>query len=265
MKIRILVAFALCAVSAALFLGSVKSAGQGTPLATPSKAQLIEDLVYGNRILYNEGVLDAFGHVSVRDPQNPNRFYMSRGLAPSQVTAKDILEYDLDCNIVSGEGRGYGERFIHCGIYRARPDVKSVIHGHSLGLIPFGVTKAPLRPIFHFGSFLGSDTPVFDIREVAGDTNMMVTNNQLGDAVAKVLGDNPVVLMRGHGQTVVGDSVQQAVWRSYYANVNAQLQAEAARLGEITFLSPGEAAKGATSFSVTRPWELWKERVGKIE
>ena len=271
---KLILAGALCALCATAFLVSGGSAQQGAAgagranAAPPTKAQVIEDLVYGNRILYNEGVLDAFGHISVRDPQNPSRFYMSRGLAPSQVTTKDILEYDLDCKAlgVPNPNTGYGERFIHCGIYRARPDVRSVIHAHSPGLVPFGLTKGSLRPVFLMGGFLGTDpVPIFDIRDVAPDTNMMVTNNDFGNALAKALGNRPVVLMRGHGETVVGGSVQEAVVHAYYAEVNAKLQTEAARMGTITFLSPGEAANAARSVSIQRPWEMFKARVGKIE
>src|SRR5687768_96146 len=203
MRPKMVMTFAFYGVSAALVLTLAIRAGQ-TLVPQTSNSQLIQDLVYGNRILYNEGVIDAFGHISVRDPQDPNRFYMSRGLAPSQVTSKDILHYDLQCNEIGRSGAsGYGERFIHCGVYRARPDVKAVVHGHSPSLIVFGATKTPLRPIFHNGGFLGHETPVFDIREFAGHTDMMVTNNQLGDTLAKVLGKNAVALMRGHGQTVV--------------------------------------------------------------
>ena len=266
MKIIAIVFFALCALAAVVFVMSPGLAGQAVAPAVTTKTQLIEDLVYGNRILYNEGVVDAFGHISARDAQNPTRFYMSRSLAPSQVTSQDILEYDLDCNTVGAPvAVGYGERFIHCGIYRARPDVRAVVHAHSLSLIPFGVTKTSLRPVFHMAGFLGTATPIFDIRDVAGPTNMMVTTNQLGDALAKTLGDHPVVLMRGHGDTVVGDSVQQAVVRAYYAEVNARLQGEAARLGTITFLSSEEAAKAAESVPIQRAWEMFKTRIGKLE
>jgi ribulose-5-phosphate 4-epimerase/fuculose-1-phosphate aldolase len=260
-------ATALGIVCAVLLVTYGRSAGQQPQVpAAATKEQLIEDLVYGNRILVNEGVIDAFGHISVRDPQNPNRFYMSRSVPPSQVTRADIWEYDLDCNNITGTA-GYGERFIHCGIYRARPDVQSVIHGHSLGLIPFGVTTSrPLRALFLMAGFLGAETPIFDIGQVAGDTDMMVTTNGLGDALARVLADHPVVLMRGHGQTVVGNSIPQAVVRAYYADVNARLQAAAEDLGgEVKFLSPGEASKAALSVSIERPWEMFKERIGPIE
>jgi HCOMODA/2-hydroxy-3-carboxy-muconic semialdehyde decarboxylase len=267
MKLKIVIIFALCAFPVALFLASPRAAGQAVNVAK-TKDQAIEDLVYGNRILYNEGVLDAFGHISVRDPQDPTHFYMSRGIAPSQVTAKDILKYDMQCNAVDAPpNTGYGERFIHCGVFRARPDVNVVIHAHSLPLIPFGLTKTPLRPLFLMAGWMGTDgVPVFDIRDVAPDTNIMVTNNMFGDALAKVLGKSNIVLMRGHGETVVGTSVQEAVVHAYYAVVNAQLQADSMKLGgNITYLSPGEAANSAKSVGIGRPWDMFKARVGKIE
>lgn len=258
----------LC-VGCALLTVSLTVAGQAAPPAPQTTAGLLEDLVYANRILQNENVIDAFGHISVRDPQNPSRFYMSTNLAPSMVTARDILQYDMDCNATTG-GRpnvGYGERFIHCGVYRARPDVNSVIHGHSLTLIKFGITRTPLRAVFLMGGFLGTaGIPIFDIRDVNPKTNMMVTSNPLGDALSKVLADRPVALMRGHGQTVVGNSIPQAVVRAYYAEVNATLQAEASQMGgTITYLSPEEAAMAAMSVSIQRPWEMFKSRIGRLE
>jgi len=267
MKFKIAIVVVLCALPAILFLVSTKSSGQAVHVAT-TKEQAIEDLVYGNRILYNEGVLDAFGHISVRDPEDPTHFYMSRGIAPSQVTTQDILQYDMQCNAIGAPpNTGYGERFIHCGIYRARPDVNVVIHAHSLSLIPFGLTRTPLRPVFLMAGFLGVDgVPVFDIRDVAPDTNIMVTNNMFGDALAKVLGKGPMVLMRGHGETVVGTSIQEAVVHAYYAEVNARLQSDAMKLGgNITYLSAGEAANAAKSVGIGRPWDMFKARVGKIE
>jgi HCOMODA/2-hydroxy-3-carboxy-muconic semialdehyde decarboxylase len=264
-KPQIVIALLMCAIGMVFSQSQRAGAQQAAPTAIP-KAQLMQDLVYGNRILYNEGVLDAFGHISVRDPQNPSHFYLSRSLAPAQVTAADVLEYDLDCNLFSAtRAAEYGERFIHCAIYRARPDVTSVIHAHSLSLIPFGVTNTKLRPIFHMGGFLGTDVPIFDIRLAAGASNMMVTSNELGDALARSLGQHAVVLMRGHGQAVVGNSIQQAVVRAYYAEVNARLQAEASKMGTITFLSPEEASKAAASIPIERAWSMFKARVGKIE
>jgi HCOMODA/2-hydroxy-3-carboxy-muconic semialdehyde decarboxylase len=267
MKLKFAAVLGLCALSAILFFSATRVSGQAVNVAK-TKDQAIEDLVYGNRILYNEGVLDAFGHISVRDPMDPTKFYMSRGIAPSQVTGKDILQYDMQCNAIGAPpNTGYGERFIHCGIFRARPDVNVVIHAHSLQLIPFGLTKTPLRAVFLMGGWLGTEgVPIFDIREFAPDTNIMVTNNMFGDDIAKVLGKSNIVLMRGHGETVVGPSVQEAVVHAYYAVINAQLQSDAMRMGgTINYLTPGEAANAAKSVGIGRPWDMFKSRVGKIE
>lgn len=233
-----------------------------------AESNLIEDLVYANRILYDQGVLDAFGHVSVRDDKNPAHFFLSRSTAPGLVTTRDILEYDLDGSPIDGRGRAvYIERFIHAAIYRARPDVKAVVHSHSPSLIAFSITGSSLRPVYHLSSFLAAGTPIFDIRDAAGMTDMLIRDNHLGDALAKVLADKPVALMRGHGSVVVGNSIQQAVYRIIYTDVNARLQMDAARLGSITFLSPEEAAKSAANLDaqVPRAWELWKSRIGKID
>ena len=247
--------------------GAPQGGGQAAP-APQTLAELHSDLIYANRILYNEGVIDAFGHISVRDPQDPTKFYMTTNVVPSLAVTKDILHYDMQCNALTG-GRpnvGYGERFIHCGVYRARPDVNSVIHGHSLTLIKFGVTNTPLRAVFLMGGFLGTaGIPIFDIREVNPKTNMMVSNNQFGDALSKALGNAPVALLRGHGQTVVGDSIRQATVRAFYAEVNAKLQSEAAAMGTIKFLSPEEAGMAANGVSIQRPWDMFKARIGSIE
>ena len=238
-----------------------------TPAAS-RESSLIEDLVYANRILYDQGVLDGFGHVSVRDEQNPARFLLSRSMAPGLVTAKDILKYDLEGAPLDSAGRAvYLERFIHAAIYRARPDVKAIVHSHSPSLIAFSVTGTSLRPVYHLSSFLGAGTPIFDIRDAAGMTDMLIRDNRRAGALAKVLADKPVALMRGHGSVVVGNSIPQAVYRVIYTEINARLQMDAARLGAITFLSPEEAAKSAATLDaqVPRAWELWKSRIGKIE
>jgi ribulose-5-phosphate 4-epimerase/fuculose-1-phosphate aldolase len=237
-------------------------------LGSSAESTLTKNLVYANRILYDQGVLDAFGHVSVRDEKNPAHFFLSRSIAPGLVTTKDILEYDRDGSPIDPQGRAvYIERFIHAAIYRARPDVKAIVHSHSPSLIAFSVTGTSLRPIYHLSSFLGAGTPIFDIRDAGGMTDMLIRDNHLGDALAKVLADKPVALMRGHGSVVVGSSIQQAVYRIIYTDVNARLQMDAARLGAITFLSPEEAAKSAANLEVQVPraWELWKARIGKID
>jgi ribulose-5-phosphate 4-epimerase/fuculose-1-phosphate aldolase len=223
---------------------------------------LVSDLVAANRILFDQGVVDGFGHVSVRSDSNPARFLLSRSMAPALVTAADILEVEIDsCTPVDKQRTTYLERFIHCEIYKGNPGVKAVAHSHSPALIPFGISSVPLRPVYHMSSFLGAGAPVFEIRETGGDqTDMLIRNQPLGQALAKKLGDSAVVLMRGHGATVVGNSLQQAVFRAVYAEVNARLEAEALRLGPATFLNESEAAKAsATNDSqIGRAWELWK-------
>jgi HCOMODA/2-hydroxy-3-carboxy-muconic semialdehyde decarboxylase len=254
------------AISSLVEIGAASQAGPASAQAIPPA--LVEDLVYANRILYDQGVLDGFGHVSVRDPGNPNRFLLSRSMAPALVTAADILAYDRDGAPLDAAGRRvYLERFIHAAIYRARPDVNAIVHSHSPSLIPFGVTGTPLRPVYHMSAFLGAGAPVFDIRNAAGATDMLIGDNRLADALAKSLGDRAAVLLRGHGAVNVGNSVQQAVFRAVYTETNARLQAEAMRLGTVTYLSPEEAARAAAAVDgqLTRAWDMWKARIGKIE
>src|SRR6202047_969860 len=224
-----------------------------------------EDIVIGSRVLAEFGVLDGFGHVSARDPRNPNHFLMSRSLAPALVTADDIMEFDLDGNAVDPRGRSvFLERFIHSEIYKARPDVMSVVHTHSPGVIPFSVSKVPLRAMFHNPSFLAAGVPVWDIRKDFGETNMLVSDAALGKSLAQTLGDKSVVLMRGHGDVTVGPYVKMAVFRAYYTDVNAKLQSQAIALGgEVNYLTPGEGEKAdKTNFIVLdRIWNLWKMRI----
>jgi HCOMODA/2-hydroxy-3-carboxy-muconic semialdehyde decarboxylase len=233
--------------------------------AGPADPALIEDLVAANHILYEEGVVDGYGHVSARHDKDPNRYLLARSVAPELVTADDIVEFDLDSNPVDPRGRRfYLERFIHGEIYKARPDVKSVVHHHSPAVIPFGVTKVPLRPVFHMAAFVGEGVPVFEIRDFGGMTNMLVSDAKLGAGLARTLGDKPAVLMRGHGAAVVGVSVHQSVARSVYLQLDARLQAQAMALGgEITYLDPQEVKKmedlGGVGYE--RAWELWKRKV----
>jgi len=227
--------------------------------------KLLEDLVAANRILVDQAVLDGYGHVSVRSPTNPDRFWMSRSLAPESITTADIYEHDLDGNAkdLPKDARLFLERFIHAGIYRARPDVKAVVHNHAPSLIPFGVTGVALRPLYHMSAFLGSGVPVFDIHATAGASDMLVKTPQLGQALAKTLGQNSVALMRGHGAVVVGPDLPHAVFRSVYTEVNARLQAQAMGLGgKVKFLDPEEARLAETSMAGTlsRPWELWRKK-----
>jgi len=227
------------------------------------RAALIEDVVAANHILFAQGIVDAFGHISVRTAPNAARYLISRSLAPAQVTASDIIEYDLDNNPAAGDTRtSYRERFIHGEIYRARPDVMSIVHCHAPSLIPFSITKVPLRPVYHNSSFVGEGIPVFEIRDTAGDSDMLVGTPELGRALAKVLANKPAVLMRGHGAVIVGKSIIDAVARSVYLDVNARVQAQAMAMGtRIDYLSDGEVKKRGATDEYTRAWELWKSQV----
>ncbi|WP_291566248.1 class II aldolase/adducin family protein [Bradyrhizobium sp.] len=257
----------LAAVLAAALLAGLAQTSAQTPSTAVAgvDAALLEDMVIGSRVLADFGVLDGFGHVSARHPTNPTHFLMARSLAPALVTADDIMEFDLDGNAVDARGRTvFLERFIHGEIYKARPDVMSVVHTHSPGVIPFSVTKVPLRAMFHNPSFLGVGVPVWDIRKDFGDTDMLVSNPVLGKSLAQTLGDKPVVLMRGHGDVAVGPSVKMAVFRAYYTDVNAKLQSQAIALGgEVTYLTPGEGEKGdkINFIVIDRIWNLWRMRI----
>jgi len=257
----------LGAVAALALLSALAPARAQTAVAPvpAADAAVIEDIAIGSRVLADFGVVDGFGHVSARDPKNPNHFLMSRSLAPALVTADDIMEFDLDGNAVDARGRSvFLERFIHSEIYRARPDVMAVVHTHSPGVIPFTVTQVPLRPMFHNAAFLAAGAPVWDIRKDFGETDMLVRDSMRGKSLTLALGDKPVLLMRGHGDVTVGPSVRMAVFRAYYTDVNAKLQSQAIALGgDINFLTPGEGAKAdAVNFAVLdRIWNLWKMRV----
>jgi HCOMODA/2-hydroxy-3-carboxy-muconic semialdehyde decarboxylase len=201
----------------------------------------------------------------MRHPDNPNRYFLSRSRAPELVTPDDFIEYDLDSNpIKEPVFSQYSERVIHGEIYKARPDVMSVVHSHSPGVIPFTVTQVPLRPMFHNAAFLARGVPVWEIRKDFGETDMLVRDPSRGKSLAQALGDKPVVLMRGHGDVAVGPTVKMAVFRAYYTDVNARLQSQAITLGgDINFLTPGEGAKAdEINFVVLdRIWNLWKLRV----
>lgn len=257
---------ALALALAGLLAGSVGPARAQSKPAPPADPALINDLVAASRVLADLGVVDAFGHVTVRSPANPNHFLMSRSLAPALVTADDIMEFDLDGNPIDARGRAvFLERFIHAEIYRARPDVNSVVHSHSPGVIPFGVSQTKLQAMYHNAAFLAGGVPIFDIREAAGETDMLIRNSQLGAALAKTLADKPVALMRGHGDVAVGPDIPTAVFRAYYTEVDARLQTQAAILGgPINFLTPEEGRKAdATNLQILpRAWNLWKQKVG---
>ncbi|HEX6463171.1 MAG TPA: class II aldolase/adducin family protein [Vicinamibacterales bacterium] len=230
-------------------------------------ARAIEELVTANRILAREGIVDAFGHASMRHPAYPDRFCLSRARAPECIEATDIMQFALDGTPLDAGGRKpYAERFIHGAIYEARCDVHAVVHNHSPAVIPFGVTGVPLRPIMHMCASMGIDVPVWDSRTSFGDTNLLVTNVAMGRDLAATLGSRPVALMRGHGCVVAGASLREVVFTAIYVELNAALQQRASTLGETTFLSEGEvravlATRG--SFTFERAWERWCQRAGR--
>jgi len=224
----------------------------------------IEELVMANKILYNEGVVDGFGHISVRHPEKQDRFLIAKSMAPGLVSADDILECDFEGVIHDAQGRrSYVERFIHSEMYRARSDVNAVVHSHSMSVIPFGVTSQRLRPICHMSGFLGAQTPIYEIRHTAGESSDLLINSQkLGKSLANTLGSSTVALMRGHGSVAVGTSIKQVVYRAIYTELNAKLQLESMKIGSIEFLSEGEAQATAAMADIhlERPWALWKEK-----
>ena len=227
------------------------------------KGSLVADLVAANRILAMHGVLDAYGHVSVRSPAHPDRFLLSRSLAPQRVAARDIQEHGPDSEPVGDARKPYLERFIHGEIYRTRPDVMAVVHSHSDSVIPFGIARTKLRPVYHMASFLWSGVPVFDIRKVREDNDLLIRDPALGKALARCLGQCNCVLMRGHGMTVVGENLPEVVFRAVYTEMNAKLQMQAARLeGPLEFLSDeeGRRATQANRPTIERPWGLWKKQ-----
>jgi ribulose-5-phosphate 4-epimerase/fuculose-1-phosphate aldolase len=231
--------------------------------ALAAHPDLLMDLVAANRILAMEGVLDAYGHVSVRSVRKPGHFYMSRSLAPPLVKIADIMEHGPDSEPVGDDRNPYLERFIHGEMYRQRPDVMAVVHSHSGSVIPFSITRGKMRPVYHMASFLWSGAPVFDIRKVRPENDLLIRDAKLGNELAKSIGSCACVLMRGHGMTVVGDSLPEAVFRSIYTQMNAKLQTLAAQLeGPIEFLSEieGKLATATNRATIERPWELWKAK-----
>lgn len=232
------------------------------PAPPDSDAQRIEDLVLASRVLFNEGVLDSFGHVSVRSLKNPKHFFMPRAMPPALVTAKDIIELDADADpIVANSPRPNGEKFIHSEIYKVRPDVKAIVHSHAPGVIPFSLTPArPLRPVIHTAGFLPERVSVFDHRSVSKDDpsqrgKLLVNNAKLGAALAQTLAADSVVLIRGHGNVVVGESLPWAVLRAVYTQVNARTLLEALSLGQdVTYLDDDEIKYHRKELFPDRPW-----------
>jgi HCOMODA/2-hydroxy-3-carboxy-muconic semialdehyde decarboxylase len=225
--------------------------------------QRIADLVSANRILADQGVLDGFGHISVRSVKNPKHFFMSRSLAPAMVTKADIMEFDENSAPIDQKGRDIAsERFIHGEIYRARPDVQSVVHSHSHEVLPFTITDTPFRPVIHTAYFLGFDpVPVFDIRNVEGANNKMLVNTMpTAAALAKVLGTRSVALMRGHGLVVTADTIPWATFRAIYTQENAEVLLDALKLGKVNYLNQYEVNRADR---VERHWDLWKAQAAQ--
>ena len=238
------------------------------PLAHPD---LLRDLVLANRILANEGVVDAFGHPSVRHPDDPGRFIISRSLGPELVTEDDLQAFTLDGVQVGGNPeRPYAERFIHGAVYAARPDVQAVCHNHAPSVIPFSVTGVPLRPIAHLAAPIGSEIPVWDIADEFGETDMLVRTLEQAESLARALGDRRVALMRGHGCVVAGPNVRAVTLICVYLELNARLLMQALALGSVTYLSDGEIARQGSeamlaldNLGMQRAWTTWVDRVGR--
>src|SRR5579883_778609 len=241
-----------------------------TPAGDTNEAR-IEDLITASHILANEGILDSFGHATVRSVTDPTHFFMPRAMPPALVSRADIVELDLDCKPVTPNApRLNGERYIHCEVYKARPDVQSVIHTLDLAVLPFGLTGMPLKPVTAQAGFLPKETPVFEVRDAYGpsaqERGMLVLNSMLGKALAEKLGNNPVVLMRGHGETVVGRSVKEATVRTIYTNLDARAQTAAMALSsKLVVLDDAEIAAFGKEERPDRPWDNYKARMFKAQ
>jgi HCOMODA/2-hydroxy-3-carboxy-muconic semialdehyde decarboxylase len=227
--------------------------------------QELDDLVAAYRILASHGVIDAYGHVSLRSPKNPNRYYLSRSLAPERVQAEDLIEYDLDSQPLNANGRdSVLERFIHGEIFRARPEVMCVVHNHSPSVIPFSVTGVPMRALYHMAAFVGDGLPNFEIRDVRKGTDLLVKDSILGKSLASTLGSKPAALMRGHGSVVVGENLPRAVGRSVYLEVSARMQMQALLLagpgGKITYFDDDEVNASISRQDYYRAWPLWRDK-----
>jgi ribulose-5-phosphate 4-epimerase/fuculose-1-phosphate aldolase len=228
----------------------------------------ISELVIANRIVAHLKLVDSFGHVTVRNPENPQRFFMSRSRAPSLVAREDVLEFNLDGTPVDARGlRPYLERFIHGALYRARPDVLAVCHNHAHELLPLAVTKTVMRPALHSASVIGYEVPVWDSRDEFGDTNLLVASNEMGDSLARLVGQGRAALMRGHGSVIAGKSLVDAVFTTYYLRLNAEVLIKAMSTGKkITYLSRGEVDKSGELHtqpqSQGRAWEEWCVQAG---
>jgi ribulose-5-phosphate 4-epimerase/fuculose-1-phosphate aldolase len=228
----------------------------------------ISELVIANRLVAHLKLVDSFGHVTARNPENPRRFFMSRARAPGLVAKEDILEFNLDSTPVDLRGlRPYSERFIHGCLYQARPDVMAICHNHAHELLPLAVTKTVMRPALHTASVIGHEVPVWDIRDNFGETNMLVTTNEMGNSLASAVGKGKAALMRGHGSVVTGKTMQDAVFTTFYLRLNAEVLIKAMSMGgTITYLSPGEIDRSGELHSQAmaqgRAWEDWCSQAG---
>jgi ribulose-5-phosphate 4-epimerase/fuculose-1-phosphate aldolase len=234
--------------------------------------EAISELVVANRVIAHLKLVDSFGHITIRNPENPQRYFMSRSRAPSLVAKEDILEFSLDSSPVDLRGFSpYKERFIHGALYRARPDVVSVCHNHAHELLPLAVTKTAMRPALHSASVIGHDVPVWDIRDEFGDTDLLVASNEMGDSLARAVGKGKAALMRGHGSVIAGRSLRDAAFTTFYLRLNAEVLIKALSMGkEVTYLSPGEVDLSgelhSQPLSQGRAWEEWclQAGVGKL-
>jgi HCOMODA/2-hydroxy-3-carboxy-muconic semialdehyde decarboxylase len=231
----------------------------------------LRDLVAAYRILAEHGVVDAYGHVSLRSPKNPQRYYLARSLAPERVRQSDLIEYDLDSSPVDDGGReSVLERFIHGEIYRARPEVTCVVHNHSPSVVPFSVTDVPLKALYHMAAFIGEGLPNFEIRDVQKGTDLLIKTPALGKALARTLAAKPAALMRGHGSVVVGENLPRAVGRSIYLEQSARMQMQALLLagpgGKVTYFDEAEMQTSMSRQDYARAWPLWRDKaLAKLE
>jgi len=236
---------------------------------TADERALAEKVAMANRILANKQIVDAFGHISARSPDRPELYFMARNLAPCLVRSEDVLQFNMDSECIDQpDARVYLERFIHSEIYKARPEVMSIVHAHAVSVLPYAaLPDRPIRPLFHMSAFIGGGLPVFEIRKCVAHSDLLIRNPELGVALADELGENNGVLMRGHGFTVVGNSVEQSVYRAIYLDVNAKAQATAQLLGDPVFLDAGEAetADATNSGQIRRPWELWEREIRALD
>ncbi len=233
----------------------------------PVAAEFLADLAAASRILAERGVVDAFGHISQRHPDSPDRYFMSTSMAPALVTLDDIIEYNLDSEPCNANGRGsFLERFIHGEIYKARPDINSVAHSHSPSVIPFGLVDSKMQAMFHNAAFLAAGVPVFDISKKFGATDMRVSDCPTGVAFAECLADKDIALMRAHGSVACGPTLQLAVFRAVYTEVNSRVQHWTMALsggGRIASLDEeeGRLADVPNQGACMRAWQLWRGQV----